>query len=103
LQRIPTHRANVLIVEDELSLARALAEEIGLSHDVVLANGAEQAREHFANQRFDAVLCDLRMPGTSGEALYSEIALRDPGQAERFIFMTGVGFGGEVEQFLAAS
>jgi PAS domain S-box-containing protein len=50
--------------------------------------------------RFDVVLCDLRMPGMSGEALYNEVKTYDEAQAAGFIFMTGVGFGADVERFL---
>jgi len=34
----------------------------------------------------------------SGEALYTRVAQIDPPHARRFIFMTGVGFGADVEQ-----
>jgi PAS domain S-box-containing protein len=93
----------VLIVEDEPSLARALAEEIGRWHDVVVASGAEAAFAALGAQGFDAVLCDLRMPGMSGEAFYARILEQAPDQAEGFVFMTGVGFGADVERFLSES
>lgn len=96
-------RARVLIVEDEAPLARALAEEIGRHHEVTLADNGERAQARLAEGRFDVVLCDLRMPVMSGEGLYSRVAERDEEQARAFIFMTGVGFGAEVERFLAAS
>jgi signal transduction histidine kinase len=94
--------ARVLIVDDELSLARALAEEIGRLHHVTVAGGAEAALARLAESRFDVVLCDLRMPGMSGEALYARVREQDPEQAEGFVFMTGVGFGAGVEDFFAA-
>lgn len=64
------------------------------------AGGEGSAEE---GPRFDVVLCDLRMPGMSGEALYTEVKSRDEDQARAFIFMTGVGFGAEVERFLRES
>ncbi len=118
-------RSRVLLVEDEPALARALAEGIGTWHDVqIVGNGREALelllpaamREGGAvsgrttlvsgqvvlheGLRFDIVLCDLRMPGMSGEALYNEVKAYDPAQAATFIFMTGVGFGADVERFL---
>jgi PAS domain S-box-containing protein len=96
-------KARVLIVEDEAPLARALAEEIGRVHDVVVAPGGEAALQRFAEGSFDAVLCDLRMPDISGEALYAKVLEQDPAQAACFVFMTGVGFGADVEKFLTAS
>jgi CheY-like chemotaxis protein len=121
-------RARVLLVEDEPALARALAEGIGRVHDVTLVSSARgalellvpsTAREPGAGRRpttlvsgqpvkrteppFDIVLCDLRMPGMSGEALYDEVQSYDAAQARAFIFMTGVGFGADVERFLRDS
>lgn len=98
--RASVSRARVLVVEDEPTLARVLADELGAAHDVTLADSAFAALDRLANERFDVVLCDIRMPGMSGDALYTAIAERDPKQAERFIFMTGVGFGAGIETFL---
>lgn len=96
-------RRRVLIVDDEEALARALAEELALHHEVAVAYSADAALAHLSRARFDAVLCDLRMPGTSGEALYALVNEKDPAQARVFIFMSGIGFVAEVERFLAAS
>jgi PAS domain S-box-containing protein len=101
--RAPQARARVLIVEDEPALARALADEIGAVHDVVIAENATAALEVLSRQSFDAVLCDLRMPGMTGDALFGKVAEANPPQAARFIFMTGVGFGAGVERFLSSS
>jgi signal transduction histidine kinase/ActR/RegA family two-component response regulator len=94
----------VLLVEDEPALARALAEEIGRTHEVEVVGSAGDALRRLAvDERFDVILCDLRMPGMSGEALYEKVLAEKPGLARRFVFMTGVGFGAQVESFLSAS
>jgi len=93
----------VLVVEDEAPLARALAEEIGRVHEVSVAGGAQGALEAIAVTRFDVILCDLRMPGMSGEAFYEKVVVSMPDVAKRFVFMTGVGFGADIERFLADS
>ncbi len=77
-------------------------------HDVTLAGSAEEALARTAEERFSAILCDLRMPGMGGEALYRRLLHERPEQAAAFVFMTGVGDGrgvrgAEVERFLAAS
>jgi CheY-like chemotaxis protein/anti-sigma regulatory factor (Ser/Thr protein kinase) len=94
---------SVLIVEDEAPLAGALASEIGRVHKVVHALSAQRALALLSETRFDVVLCDLRMPGMSGELLYQRVLERDPAQARTFVFMSGIGFVAEVEQFLAAT
>ncbi len=97
----PRVRGRVLIVEDEVLLGRALGEQIGEQHDVRVATGGEEAIEILREQRFEAVLCDLKMPGMGGEGLYRHLQRVDPEQALRFVFMTGVGFGAEIQRFLA--
>ena len=98
--RLMRERASVLVVEDELLLGRALAEQIGEVHDVKVATGGEEALALMTDGRFDAVLCDLKMPGMSGEDLYRHVERANPEQARRFLFMTGVGFGADIERFL---
>ena len=98
-----TPRRKVLIVEDERPLAQALVDEYGRFHDVSVAYHGDLAIELLEQRPFDVVLCDLRMPGMSGEALYRHICERNPPQAGAFIFMSGIGFVPEVERFLAAS
>lgn len=94
-------RGTVLVVEDEALLGRALADQLSEVHDVALVASAEEALGQFSRKRFDAVLCDVKMPSMGGEDLYRAVAARDPEQARRFIFMTGVGFSPELQTFLA--
>jgi signal transduction histidine kinase/ActR/RegA family two-component response regulator len=93
----------VLVVDDEASLARALSDALRAEHEVVAVNDAESADALLLRERFGVVLCDLRMPGLSGESLFRRVEQRDPAQARAFVFMTGVGFGADVERFLAAA
>lgn len=96
-------RASVLLVDDEVALARAWASEISGAHDVKVVDGAPAALAELAVRRYDVILCDLRMPGMTGDELYAKVNETDPAQASRFVFMTGVGFGAGIERFLASS
>jgi signal transduction histidine kinase/CheY-like chemotaxis protein len=93
----------VLVVEDEGPLARALAEEIGRVHETRVVPSAAEALAALQKDVFDVIVCDMRMPGMSGEALYEKILADKPEVARRFVFMTGVGFGAEIERFLSHS
>ncbi|MFO0619639.1 MAG: ATP-binding protein [Polyangiaceae bacterium] len=95
-------RGRVLIVEDEPLLRKALAEQLAQGHDVAVAESGRAALEMLSASHFDAVLCDLKMPGMSGETLYRRVASEHPYLRERFVFMTGVGFGAETESFIAS-
>lgn len=92
-------RRTVLVVEDEVTLARRLASELGHVHSVTVVHRGREALRLLLEQSFDVVLCDLRMPDLSGEALYATVRERDAAQARAFVFMTGVGFLPEVQDF----
>lgn len=98
---VAKRRGTVLIVEDEVLLGKALADQLSEAHDVTLVLTGEEALGKIARQHFDAILCDVKMPSMSGQELYRAVAGRDPEQARRFIFMTGVGFSPELQSFLA--
>lgn len=95
--------ARVLIIEDEAALARALMAEIGRMHEVQLVPNAAEALQVLETKLFDVILCDVRMPGMSGEALFEMVRKDRPQVAVRFVFMTGVGFGADFERFLSES
>jgi PAS domain S-box-containing protein len=94
----PSESRRILIVEDDLALGRALAEELGAHHSVQLVHGGAQALQRLALERFDAIVCDLRMPEFSGESVYMGACVLQPSYASSFIFMTGLGSGPELHR-----
>src|SRR5688572_9523092 len=73
---------------------------LGDNHEVVLAASGTAARQELEGGSFDLVLCDLMMPRVSGMDIHRWLQARDPGAAERMIFMTGGVFTEEAQQFL---
>lgn len=60
-------KANVLIVDDDEGLRRALVDRIAYwGHSAALAESGERALEIVEKRDFDVVLLDLRMPGLDG-------------------------------------
>jgi CheY-like chemotaxis protein len=49
---------------------------------------------------FDVLLCDLKMPGISGQALYTGLLRDRPALAAKFIFATGDAGAPDVIDFL---
>lgn len=96
-------RARVLIVEDEELLGKILCKELARVHETVLCSSGEDALRHLATEPVDVVLCDLKMPGMGGEALFRVATQRHPELSGRFVFMTGVGFVPELAAFLDAA
>jgi CheY-like chemotaxis protein len=80
----------VLVVDDEPEVGAALAELLGM-HGVPAETVGDipGAIACLAMQRFDAVFCDLRMPGGGGTALYRHAMQQQPHLRGRFAFVTG--------------
>jgi DNA-binding NtrC family response regulator len=89
-----------LIIDDEELVATTLARVLKREHDVTVSTSADAALEQMQAQDFDAVLCDLMMPGVSGMDLFQSLAGRDAELARRVIFMTGGAFVPKVRSFL---
>jgi putative two-component system response regulator len=70
---------NILIVDDEDSIRQALERfATRLGYRAVLARDGVTALERVAQNRFDLMLCDVRMPGVSGVELVPRVLERDP-------------------------
>jgi CheY-like chemotaxis protein len=96
------HRGTrVLVVEDEPTVARLIAdvlEDEGLHVDVLL--DGREALDRAGRERFDLVICDMKMPGLDGQNFYQSLArARNPLQ-ERFLFVTGDVIGQQTQEFL---
>ncbi|MBX3269886.1 MAG: response regulator [Sandaracinaceae bacterium] len=92
----------VLVVDDEPAVLELLAEALGDSADVVTASDGHEAREILRHDsEFDAILCDLMMPGVGGVELFDWIDRARPKLAPRMIFMTGAAYSEDAREFLA--
>ncbi|UJR84869.1 PAS domain S-box protein [Sandaracinus amylolyticus] len=80
----------VLVVDDEPTLGRLIQLLLSGEHQVHAVTSAEDALACFdAGERYDAVLCDVMMPRTSGPELHERVRAAWPELAGRFVFMTG--------------
>ncbi|MDC0742366.1 PAS domain S-box protein [Polyangium mundeleinium] len=94
-------RPRVLFVDDEPYVCAAVRRVLGRDMDLVCASGSEEALELVrGGERFDVVLCDLMMPGTSGVALYTSLLALDPALDRRVGFLTGGACTDEVRSFV---
>ena len=81
---------SMLVVDDEPAIRSAIVRYFaGLGHTVDAAGTGAEAHALLESRRYDALLLDLRMPDTSGDAIYRELLERDPAHAARVIFLTG--------------
>jgi CheY-like chemotaxis protein len=90
-----------LVVEDEDAVAAGLRLLLEQEYQVdVASTGQEALAKRSSGVPFDAVLCDLMMPGMSGIELFRILASTRPGVEEKLVFMTGGAFTAEAEAFL---
>lgn len=102
----PARRGRILIIDDEISVARTLRALLQNEHDVTLAGSAAEALQALGNEAlpaFDVILCDLVMPVMSGMDLYEKVRQQYPGLETRMVFMTGGVSLDRARQFLAKS
>jgi PAS domain S-box-containing protein len=81
---------NVLVVDDEpevAALLRDILERAG--HRTSHAENGQAALDLAAQERFDAVFCDLRMPVMDGRGLRRRLVTRQPIYEKRIAFVTG--------------
>jgi signal transduction histidine kinase len=95
-------RRRVLFVDDEPPLLRAYQRLVGDLHDVTAVSSGREALDLLrGGETFDAIFCDLVMPGLDGLRLYRTVAEADPASAGRFVFLVSGAFSPEVAAFLS--
>jgi CheY-like chemotaxis protein len=98
---VDERRSKVLIVDDEVTLARAIERCLAVDHDVVVFERARDALARIeGGEYFDVILADVMMPEMTGIALYQRLLVVAPDQAARVVFLTGGAFTTGADDFL---
>lgn len=95
-------RQPALVLDDEAEIAALLADMLareGFDCDVV--DNGEAALKCLAERDYAVILCDLRMPGVDGAAVYEWLSQQRPHLCQRVGFVTGDTLGASSEGFLA--
>jgi len=86
----PRTRGRILIVDDEVEIAAILADCLSpLGLDCVIATDGHDALRRIAETPFDAVFCDVSMPGMDGITFYHRLRDTNPLLAAHLIFISG--------------
>jgi PAS domain S-box-containing protein len=85
-----TARKRVLVVDDETAIVRLLSESLESVANVVGETVPGRALDLIlAAPPFDAIVCDVMMPGMTGIDLHERVARERPDLASRFVFICG--------------
>lgn len=93
--------AHVLVVEDEPTVARLVADVLREDgHDVEAVIDSQEGLERVFRRRFDLIICDLRMPRLDGPAFYDALVRARSTARHRMLFITGDTLGPHTIEFL---
>jgi CheY-like chemotaxis protein len=91
----------VLVIDDDPHLGALVARMLRREHEVAVATSAGEALDRIgAGERFDLILCDLMMPGSTGVDFHERLAPMAPEQLARVVYMTGGAFSPRSREFL---
>ena len=83
-------RGRFLVVDDEVEIAAILADCLApLGIECVIETDGLSALHRLAGTTFDAVFCDVSMPGMDGVTFYQQLLGLDPDRAGRLVFVSG--------------
>jgi PAS domain S-box-containing protein len=98
-----TARRRVLVVDDDALVRTVIGTSLEAHHEVTLAEDGATALAFLETTTFDAILCDMMMPGIDGREVHRRVAASHPGLERRIIFITGGTLRSELDQFLATA
>ncbi len=91
----------VLLLDDDVELCEVLVAILHWSgYEVVVAHRGAEALRAVMKEDFDAVVCDVVMPGMRGDMFYIALERVKPELCKVFIFITGSRDDGEINLFL---
>lgn len=92
----------ILVLDDEVGIRMLLSRYLSArGHLVETAEDTARAWTMLSNQRYDAFIFDLRLPGSGIEVLYKQMQEMDNTLADRVIFITGDTIGRDNREFVS--
>ena len=83
-------RLRVLVVEDEVAIARAVVTYLQRAgFDVISTQSGDTAINYMKREHVDILLVDLRIPDMRGDIVFESGAAHQPQLRHQTIFMTG--------------
>jgi two-component system NtrC family sensor kinase len=96
----PDKTYSILVVEDEDSMRTFVSEALRMEgYDVETCRNGEEAIDMIDDDEFDVVVTDIKMPGMSGQNLYTYIQKYHKEIGNRVLFITGDVLGADTRNF----
>ena len=93
-------RGRVLVVDDDAAVGSAIRRTLRQFQVTYMPSTSSALARVAAGADFQAVVCDLHMPGMSGMQFQEELRTIAPGLADRIVFVTGGAHTAEAAAFL---
>lgn len=85
-------RGRIMVVDDDLLIGTMVRDLLGNEHCVTVETDPFQAIARVREgERYDLILCDLHMPGCSGQEVLEALRWLEPDVCRRFVYITGGG------------
>ena len=98
---LPGTRRKLLLIDDEAAVGNSVSRLVRDVYEVHCVQDAREALRLLSNgMYFDAILCDLMMPGMSGMDFVTELERLAPDLALRTGLMTGGAFTAQAREFV---
>jgi two-component system NtrC family sensor kinase len=92
----------VLVVEDEPTVANLIADVLrDEGFEIEIHLDGREAAERAASEKFDLIVCDMKMPNLDGQSLYESLSRAKKTVQQRFLFVTGDVLGAKTHEFLS--
>lgn len=83
-------RGHILLVDDEDAVRRVVGTLLQrMGYQVTRAASGTEALAALQDRAYDVMICDLRMPGLSGEEVYARMEREHPSMTSRVVFTSG--------------
>lgn len=87
----------VLVVDDDANVGRAILRVLRPLLVTFAQSPSGALARILAGAKFEAIVCDVNMPGMSGTDFMEEVSRVAPRLADRFVFITGGAVEGALE------
>lgn len=94
----------ILVVDDEITVADSIASLLETdNHECYVTTNVDDAIKKLAENKYDLVISDVKMPGLDGKEFYAYLQLNRPELTSRFIIVTGDVVNPDTKEFVESN